>query len=79
MRKFRRFYQCVETELPLRATKKSAGYDFYAAMPVEIKPGEKRVIPTNIAVEMEQDEVLLLFRALVTALSLGLNLLTQSA
>lgn len=73
MRKFRRFYQCVETELPRRATKHSAGYDFCAAMPVEFKPGEKRVIPTNIAVEMDEDDVLLIFPRSSYAIKFGLE------
>lgn len=73
MRKFRRFYQCVETELPRRATKHSAGYDFCAAMPVEIKPGEKRVIPTNTAVEMDEDDVLLLFPRSSYGIKFGLE------
>lgn len=73
MRKFRRFYQCVETELPRRATKHSAGYDFCAAMPVEIKPGEKRVIPTNIAVGMDEDDVLLIFPRSSYAIKFGLE------
>lgn len=77
MRKFRRFYQCVETELPRRATKHSAGYDFCAAMPVEIKPGEKRVIPTNIAVEMDEDDVLLIFPRSSYSIKFGLELVNS--
>nr|DAQ63594.1 MAG TPA: dUTPase [Caudoviricetes sp.] len=73
MRKFRRLNQCMKSELPIRATKHSAGYDFYAAVPVEIKPGEKRVIPTNIAVEMEHDEVLLLFPRSSYGIKFGLE------
>lgn len=41
MRKFRRLNQCIETELPRRATKYSAGYDIHAIVSAEIKPGEK--------------------------------------
>ena len=73
MRKFRRLNQCIETELPLRATKKSAGYDFYAAASVEIKPGEKYTIPTNTVVEMEDGDVLLLFPRSSYSIKFGLE------
>ena len=77
MRKFRRLNQCIETELPRRATKYSAGYDFYAAVSVEIKPGEKRVIPTNIAVEMDEDDVLLIFPRSSYSIKFGLELVNS--
>ena len=77
MRKFRRLNQCVETELPRRATKYSAGYDFYAAVSAEIKPGEKYVIPTNTAVEMDEDDVLLIFPRSSYAIKFGLDLVNS--
>lgn len=77
MRKFRRLNQCIETELPRRATKYSAGYDIHSAVSVEIKPGEKRVIPTNIAVEMEKDDVLLIFPRSSYAIKFGLELVNS--
>ena len=77
MRKFRRLNQCIETELPRRATKYSAGYDIYAAVSVEIKPGEKRVIPTNTAVEMDEDDVLLIFPRSSYAIKFGLDLVNS--
>ncbi len=77
MRKFRRLNQCIETELPRRATKYSAGYDIHSAVSVEIKPGEKRVIPTNIAVEMEEDDVLLIFPRSSYAIKFGLELVNS--
>lgn len=77
MRKFSKLDQCMKSELPIRATKHSAGYDFYAAVPVEIKPGEKRVIPTNIAVEMEEDDVLLIFPRSSYAIKFGLELVNS--
>ena len=77
MRKFNKLDQCMKSELPIRATKHSAGYDFYAAVPVEIKPGEKRVIPTNIAVEMEEDDVLLIFPRSSYAIKFGLELVNS--
>ena len=77
MRKFRRLNQCIETELPRRATKYSAGYDFYAAVSAEIKPGEKYVIPTNTAVEMDEDDVLLVFPRSSYAIKFGLDLVNS--
>ena len=77
MRKFRRLNQCIETELPRRATKYSAGYDFYAAVSAEIKPGEKYVIPTNTAVEMDEDDVLLIFPRSSYAIKFGLELVNS--
>lgn len=75
MRKFRRLNQCIETELPLRATKKSAGYDFYAATSVEIKPGEKCTIPTNTVVD--EDDVLLIFPRSSYSIKFGLELVNS--
>ena len=77
MRKFRRLNQCIETELPRRATKYSAGYDFYAAVSAEIKPGEKYVIPTNTAVEMDEDDVLLIFPRSSYSIKFGLDLVNS--
>ena len=77
MRKFRRLNQCIETELPRRATKYSAGYDFYAAVSAEIKPGEKYVIPTNTSVEMDEDDVLLIFPRSSYSIKFGLELVNS--
>lgn len=77
MRKFRRLNQCIETELPRRVTKYSAGYDFYAAVSAEIKPGEKYVIPTNTTVEMDEDDVLLIFPRSSYAIKFGLELVNS--
>ena len=48
-------------ELPRRATRGSAGYDFYSPVDFELKPGETIKIPTGIRVYMEQNWVLNLF------------------
>lgn len=77
MRKFRRLNQCIETELPRRATKYSAGYDIHAIVSAEIKPGEKYVIPTNTAVEMDEDDVLLIFPRSSYAIKFGLELVNS--
>ncbi|MGN0243433.1 MAG: deoxyuridine 5'-triphosphate nucleotidohydrolase [Lachnospiraceae bacterium] len=44
--------------LPKRATKASAGYDFYAPMDITLQPGETIKIPTGIRVKMEDNWVL---------------------
>lgn len=46
--------------LPTRATKNSAGYDFYAPVTFLVKAHEKFKIMTNIKACMESDEALLL-------------------
>lgn len=85
MRKFRRLNQCIETEVPRRATKYSAGYDIHSAVSAEIKPGEKAeikpgekyVIPTNTAVEMGEDDVLLIFPRSSYSIKFGLELVNS--
>lgn len=44
--------------IPTRATQGSAGYDLYACIdePIELKSGERTVIPTGIAVELPSNE-----------------------
>ena len=44
--------------LPKRATKGSAGYDFYAPAAITLKPGETAKIPTGIRAKMEDNWVL---------------------
>lgn len=48
-------------KLPHRATKGSAGYDFYAPFDFELKPGETIKIPTGIRSKMETNYVLMIF------------------
>ena len=48
-------------KLPKRATKGSAGYDFYAPFDFTLKPGETIKIPTGIRAKMNDDYVLMLF------------------
>ena len=47
-----------DIKLPKRATKGSAGYDFYAPVEFIIEPGQTVKIPTGIRVEMENEWVL---------------------
>lgn len=48
----------AELMLPQRATKGSAGYDFYAPFDFRLAPGETIKIPTGIRVRMEESWVL---------------------
>ncbi len=52
-------YECIE--LPKRATKGSAGYDFYAPFAFSLPPGQTIKIPTGIRVSMKEDWVLQLY------------------
>ena len=54
--------QVYETvKLPKRATKGSAGYDFYSPLEFSLKPGETIKIPTGIRAYMREDYVLAVF------------------
>lgn len=54
--------QMYETlELPRRATKGSAGYDFFAPFSFTLPPAATIKIPTGIRVRMEEDWVLKLY------------------
>ncbi len=48
-------------KLPKRATKGSAGYDFYSPLAFTLKPGETIKIPTGIRASMREDYVLMVF------------------
>ncbi len=48
-------------KLPKRATKGSAGYDFYAPFKITLKPGETVKVPTGIRSYMEENWVLKLY------------------
>lgn len=48
-------------KLPERATKGSAGYDFYAPFAFSLPPGSTMKIPTGIRVRMDEDWVLQLY------------------
>ena len=50
-----------ELECPKRATKGSAGYDFYIPITITLQPGETAKIPTGVRAEMEEDWVLKLY------------------
>ena len=48
-------------KLPKRATKYSAGYDFYSPFTFTLNSGETIKIPTGIRAKMREDYVLMLF------------------
>lgn len=51
-----KIYESIK--LPKRATKGSAGYDFYAPLPIMLAPGETIKIPTGIRCFIEDGYVL---------------------
>ena len=55
----RQIYESIM--LPRRATKGSAGYDFFSPIDFELKPGETLKIPTGIRASMEEGWVLCIF------------------
>ncbi|MDE6953084.1 MAG: dUTP diphosphatase [Erysipelotrichales bacterium] len=48
-------------KLPKRATKGSAGYDFYTPVDIHLKPGETTKVPTGIRCEMNPRWVLMIY------------------
>ena len=50
-----------DIQLPCRATKGSAGYDFFAPFDFTVRPGEQILIPTGVRVKMVDSYVLMLF------------------
>lgn len=57
--KIKEFYELLK--LPKRATKGSAGYDFYAPFDIILAPGETIKVPTGIRAKMEDNYVLKLY------------------
>lgn len=55
----RKIYDKIK--LPRRATSGSAGYDFFAPVPLKLEPGETLKVPTGIRAKMENDWVLKLY------------------
>ena len=54
--KIREIYEGIK--LPKRATRGSAGYDFYAPEAFVVEPGQTIKIPTGIRVKMDEEWVL---------------------
>lgn len=63
-----------ELMLPQRATKGSAGYDFYVPCKMVIKPGQTITIPTGIRVKIDEGWVLKLYPRSGLGFKYGLQL-----
>ena len=50
-----------EVRIPCRATKGSAGYDFFSPFAVTLSPGQSVTIPTGIRAKVREDWVLMIF------------------
>ena len=61
MIKFERVTGFEDVKLPKRATKGSAGYDFYLNEDLTLYPGETAVIQTGIKALMPEDVVLMIY------------------
>lgn len=57
--KIKEMYESLS--LPRRATKGSAGYDFFAPFDIVLKPGQTIKIPTGVRVKMNEEWVLKLY------------------
>lgn len=55
----RKVYDAIE--LPGRATKGSAGYDFHTPVDIHLEPGQTIKVPTGIRAKMDEDWVLMIF------------------
>ena len=64
--------------IPTRATKNSAGYDFYVPVNTLIKAGEKVGIPSYICAYMQEDEYLSIHIRSSMAIKKGLELVNQT-
>ncbi len=63
-----------ETQLPVRADKRSAGYDFFSPIDVMLNPGQKLLLFTNVKAYMQEDEVLKLYPRSSMGIKKGLML-----
>ena len=62
-------------EYPKRATKGSAGYDFFSPMSFTLAPGESIKIPTGIKTEISDGWVLNVIQGVVWVLNIAYNLI----
>ena len=74
VRGFLKVNEELDTKLPERQTKSSAGYDFYVIEDVEIPPYGMVMLPTNVKAYMQEDEVLMLYARSSLAIKRGLIL-----
>ena len=74
VRGFLKVNEELDTKLPERQTKASAGYDFYVIEDVEIPAYGTVMLPTNVKAYMQEDEVLKLYARSSLAIKRGLIL-----
>lgn len=72
VRGFLKVNEELDTKLPERQTKASAGYDFYVVEDVEIPAYGTVMLPTNVKAYMQEDEVLMLYARSSLAIKRGL-------
>ena len=70
-------YQTADVHLPERKTGASTGYDFAAAVDVDIAAGACTLVPTGVKAYMQPDEVLLIYIRSSTALKKQLMLMNS--
>jgi len=63
-----------EVVLPTRSDVRSAGYDFYSPIDIQILPAQKIVLWTNVKAYMGEDEVLMLYPRSSMGIKKGLML-----
>jgi len=66
-----------EIKIPIRSTKRSAGYDFFSIIDFVLKPGETIKIPTGIKSFMMSDEMLLIIIRSSLGFKFNVRLLNQ--
>lgn len=74
VRGFLKVNEELDTKLPERQTKASAGYDFYVIEDIEIPAFGTVMLPTNVKAYMQEDEVLMLYARSSLAIKRGLIL-----
>ena len=70
-------YRTEGIHLPERKTGASTGYDFAAAVDVDVQPGACALVPTGVKAYMQADEVLLIYIRSSTALKKHLMLMNS--
>lgn len=53
--------QWEDIKIPHRATKYSAGYDFFSPIDFTLKPGEEIKLPTGICIDLQWDKFLAIY------------------
>lgn len=66
-----------DIQFPKRATSKSAGYDLYSPIDACLMPGEQRMIPSGLKVQMDDDDVMLIIIRSSLGIKKGLSIPNQ--